>query len=190
MTSKRAFTLIEVLVASMLTGLLATLALAPVVISVRHSVEAQEYYSGTSALSRTVNFIARDLSNAMRLSPQTVSVKDNVLIAMTSSPSLQDMPGAPVVYKLSEGGILHADFLQGLYRWILPGANLSDIDPDKLAPEDGQLVLPDVSEFIVEVPTGSHEDERRKKYVGYLPAGIYIKIARGDNIDESIITFP
>ena len=69
MTSKeKAFTLVEVLVAVMLTGILTTLALAPVAYTVRRVVETQTEYSDLSALSRTMNFIIRDISSAMRLS--------------------------------------------------------------------------------------------------------------------------
>ncbi len=189
MTSK-AFTLIEVLVASMLTGLLATLALAPVVLSVRRSVEAQESYTDMAALTRTLSFIERDLSQSMRLSPYALSVKDNVIIAMTSSPSLQGMSAASVVYKKTEGGILHVDEIPGLYRWIVPAVSPSEIDTEKLKPEDAQLVLPYVNGFTVEVPTGSHREERMKEYTGQLPAGIYIGISRGETSEDIILTFP
>ncbi len=44
-TRHKAFTLIEILIAVMLTGMLTTLALAPVVITVRRVVETQEEYN-------------------------------------------------------------------------------------------------------------------------------------------------
>ena len=57
MSKKKAFTLIEVLVAVMLTGLLTVMALAPVAYTVRRVVETQNEYADFSALSRTMNFI-------------------------------------------------------------------------------------------------------------------------------------
>ena len=211
MPIRRGFTLIEILIAVMLTGMLTTLALAPVVITVRRVVETQEEYSDMSALSRTMSFIARDLSSAMRLSPNVIMIRDHeaiggyaddVLMIMTTAPTNQNLPAGTIVYKLEEGGLMH-NVIPGLYRWILPGKMPNMIKTDSLRVEDSQLVLPGVNEFCVEVPTGSHEDDRRKDYSGQLPAGLYIKLARHDeNLQnsysneerhdelESIIVFP
>ena len=210
------FTLIEILLAVMLTGLLSALALAPVVLTVRRVVETQEQYADISALSRTMSFIARDLSSAMRLSSNVITVvdhealgghDDDTLMIMSTAPTVQDMPAGTIAYKISGGGSLRGGVLPGLYRWIFPAKMPNMIHPDSLHAEDAQLVLPDVNEFCVEIPTGSHEEDRRKEYTGQLPAGIYIKIGRrkenrqGDyanndkdkeNLDEleSIIVFP
>ena len=189
MTTK-GFTLIEVLVAVMLTGILTTLALAPVVVTVRRVVETQEEYTDLAALSRTMNFIARDLNSAMRLSPNVITVidheamgggDDDVLMVMSTSPSAQNMPSGTIVYKIEEGGILHGDIIPGLYRWIFPGKAPNVINHNNLNGQDAQLVLPYVSEFCVEVPSnGTKEDDRRKEYRGPLPAGLYIRLKRGE----------
>ena len=209
---REGFTLIEILVAVMLTGMLTTLALAPVVITVRRVVETQQEYSDMSALSRTLNFIARDISSAMRLSSNVLTIKDHeamggkdddILMVMSTSPSVQNLASGTIVYRIAEGGILHNDIIPGLYRWIFPGKLPNAINTDTLDGEDGQLVLPGVDEFCVEIPEGTHEDDRRKEYTGQLPKGIYIKIGRnskgdgdtsdnGENMNEleRIITFP
>ena len=212
MTNK-GFTLIEILVAVMLTGILTTLALAPVVVTVRRVVETQEEYTDIAALSRTMNFIARDLNSAMRLASNVITVidheamgghDDDVLMIMSTSPAAQNMPSGTLVYKIAEGGILHGDILPGLYRWIIPGKLPNTIKHDSLKGEDGQLVLPFVKEFCVEIPTGTNDDDRRKEYSGQLPVGIYIRIKRGDRSSftlsdseeserdelESVIVFP
>lgn len=190
MNRRKGFTLIEILIAVMLTGLLTTLALAPVVITVRRVVETQQEYSDLSALSRTMSFIERDLSSAMRLSSNVLTIvdheslggkDDDILMIMSTSPTVQNMPAGTVVYKVSEGGIMHSNVIPGLYRWIFPGKMPNVIKTDTLNPEEAQLVLPDVNEFCVEVPTGLHEDDRRKEYRGSLPVGVYIKIARHKN---------
>ena len=204
MTNRQAFTLIEILVAVMLTGLLTGLALAPVIVTVRRVVETQEEYTNVAALSRTMNFIARDISAAMRISPNVLTIRehealggndDDILLVMSNSPVIQNLSAGTIVYKVAEGGLLHGDVPSGLYRWIMPGAEPKDIDHDKLDPEKGQLVLPGVNEFRVEVPTNDREDDNRKEYTGQLPAGIFIRIGRGEKDDdrnhiESIITFP
>ncbi|MBQ7192934.1 MAG: prepilin-type N-terminal cleavage/methylation domain-containing protein [Synergistaceae bacterium] len=199
MISRRGFTLIEILVSVMLTGVLTTLALSPVVISVRRAVLAQEEYSDDAALSRTLNFIARDVFSAIRLAPEVLEVRDHeamgskaddALIVMTTAPTAQNYPASTVVYKISEGGMLHGGLLSGLYRWILPGRTLAEIDVDGLEIEDGQLILPGVTEFSAEIPVNSREDDRRKEYRGQLTSAIYLKIVRGAKSEERIITFP
>ena len=187
LTQRRAFTLIEILVAVMLTGMLTTLALAPVAYTVRRVVETQNEYADLSALSRTMNFIIRDLSSAMRLSSNVITVVDHeamggndedILMIMSNSPTAQNLPSGTLVYKIEEGGIMHGNILPGLYRWIFPGQLPNTIKYDTLNGEDGQLVLPGIDLFCVEVPEGSHEDDRRKEYSGQLPKGLYIKIGR------------
>ena len=215
MTTNRAFTLVEILVAVMLTGILTTLALAPVVITVRRVVDTQTEYTDFAALSRTMNFIARDLNSAMRMAPNVITINDHealgdhdddTLLIMSTAPTAQNLPSGTLVYKVSEGGMLHGNVIPGLYRWMFPGKVPNVIKIDTLNPEDGQLVLPGVSGFSVEIPTGSHEDDRRKSYSGALPSAIYIKLVRGErtaytapNFDdehdkrnelESIIVFP
>lgn len=209
MTGRRGFTLIEILVAVMLTGMLASLALAPVVATVRRVVETQAQYSDISALSRTMSFITRDIFAAMRFSPNVMTIKDHeaigggdddILMLMTTAPSVQNIASGTVVYKVSEGGMLHGDILPGLYRWVFPGRTPSEIKTDSLNPEDAQLVLPGVDEFCAEIPTNDRADDNRKEYTGQLPAGIFIRIGRytkdkTNGTDkssriESVITFP
>ena len=184
MTNK-AFTLIEILVALMLTGLLSALALAPVVLTVRQITELQEEYSDTAALAKTTDFIARDLDRAIRLASNVITVidhealggwDDDTLLIMSSAPNVQNLASGTVVYRIDDGGIMHDD-IPGLYRWIVPGKLPNEVNADKLEIEDGQLVLPDVNEFCVEIPG---KDDRRKEYAGALPGGIYIRLARGE----------
>lgn len=204
MTSKRGFTLIEILIAVMLTGLLAGLALGPVVVTVRRVVDTQRDYTDIAALSLTVDFIAKDIYSAMRLASNVLSVKDHealggndedILMVMSSAPATQNMTSGTVVYKVSSGGLLHSNILPGLYRWVLPNADITDIDHEKLDPSEGQLVLPGVNEFRVEVPTNERTDDNKKEYTGALPAGVFIRIGRGEKDDdrsrtEAVIAVP
>ena len=206
---RRGFTLIEILVAIMLTGILTTLALAPVAVTVRHVIETQNNYGDISALSRTLNFIARDLSNSVRLVQNSLIIidhealggkADDILIFMSNSPASQNMPAATMVYKIQEGGIMNAVAISGLYRWICAGKTPDEIDHEKLNVKDAQLILPDVDSFSVEIPSsGGFKDDNKKEYKGALPAGLYLKISRVHEDDngvkkedelENVIVFP
>ncbi len=198
MNKLAAFTLIEILVAVMLTGLLTTLALAPVVVTVNRVVDTQTEYSDFAALARTMNFIARDLNTAMRLAPNVITIvdhetisglDDDALLIMCTAPAAQNLPSGTVVYKIADTGLLHNNSIQGLYRWLFPGKVPNVINTETLNIDDGQLVLPDVREFCAQIPRGQHDDNSLKNYSGQLPAAIYIKLVRGLTDDFSTTTY-
>lgn len=179
------FTLIEILVALMLTGMVTSLALAPVAVTVRRVVELQSSASGTLALSRALSFIGRDVAGAVRLAKQAVRVEDHqaaggqeddILAVMTTSTTRQQMAAGTVVYRIERGGALRGNVIPGLYRWVLEGKQPEEVEPEKLRGEDGQLILPGVSAFSVEVPDGK---DREKEYAGALPAGLAVGLTRG-----------
>lgn len=185
------FTLIEVMIAVMLTGMVTALALVPVVVTVRRVVELQQDYSDASALSRALAFIGRDAAAALRTAPVPVIVKDgralgggddDVLIVMSASPARQDVAAGSLVYRIERGSPMRQDLLPGLYRWVLSGKLPTEVDLDKLRGEEGQLVLPGVTGFRVEVPVDG--EERRKEYKGPLPAGLFIALTRGTGKEE------
>ena len=183
--TNRAFTLIEILVALMLTGLLSALALAPVVMTVRQITQLQDEFADSAAMAKTVDFIAKDLNRAIRLASNVITVidhealgdwDDDTLLIMSSAPNVQNLASGTVVYRIDDGGIMHSS-IPGLYRWVIPGKLPNEVNADKLEVEDGQLVLPDVSGFSVEIPS---RNDNRKEYAGPLPSGVYIKLVRGE----------
>lgn len=187
---RRGFTLIEILVVVLLAGMVTTLALAPVVFTVRRVVETQADYSDAGALERTLAFIGKDAAAAMRLAPIAVKVEDHralggteddVLLVASTAPAKQNLPAGTLVYKIDRSGPLREDTPSGLYRWLLPGEDIAKIDAAKLRGETGQLVLPGVTAFGVEAVAGS---EREKEYEGGLPAGLVVTLARGKDKDE------
>ena len=208
---RKGFTLLEILIAAMLTGMLATLALAPVVGTVSRVVQTQQDYRDISALSRVVKFIERDLNSAIRTAPNVINIvdheaanrgDDDILMIMSVSPIVQNQSAGTLVYKIEEGGLLHDNVIPGLYRWIFPGKTPNMIKTGDLNGEDGQLVLPGLKQFCVEVPRNSRMSDNSRNYRGALPAGIYIKLSRAvksnnnkdkeNNLNEfeSIVVFP
>ncbi|MBQ6774265.1 MAG: prepilin-type N-terminal cleavage/methylation domain-containing protein [Synergistaceae bacterium] len=184
---RKGFTLIEILVAVMLTGMVTTLALVPVVRTVSRVVQAQQNYMDVSALSRVVSFIERDLNSAIRTAPNVITIvdheaanrgDDDILMIMSVSPIMQGQSAGTLVYKIDEGGLLHNNIIPGLYRWVFPGKTPNMIKPEDLSGEDGQLVLPGLKQFKVEVSTSSQTDSNTKNYRGLLPAGLHIKLSR------------
>lgn len=188
--ARRAFTLVEILIVVLLAGLVTTLALAPVVFTVRRVVETQAAYADAGALERTLAFIGRDVAAALRLAPFALKVEDHralggaeddVLFVASTAPAKQNLPAGNLVYRIDRGGPMREDTLPGLYRWFLPGTDLEKIDAAKLRGETGQLVLPGVTAFGVEVVDRS---ERQKEYEGDLPVGLVVTLARGQGKDE------
>lgn len=195
MTRRPAFTLLEVLLAVMLTGMVTTLALAPVVATVQRVVSIQSSWSDTAALSRALAFIGRDVAGAVRLAQTALLVEDHqtllgeeddILAVMSSSPTRQQMPAGSMVYKLDQGSPLSRT-VPGLYRWFFPGKQPNEVDTKTLPAGEGQLILPGVTAFSVEVPRKS---ERAREYRGSLPMGLYVALSRGEETLEDVFVFP
>ena len=187
---RRGFTLIEILVVVLLAGMVTTLALAPVVFTVRRVVETQAGYADAGALERTLAFIGKDAASALRLAPIALKIEDHralggaeddVLFVASTAPAKQNLPAGTLVYKIDRSGPLREDTPPGLYRWLLPGKDIAKVDAAKLRGETGQLILPGVTAFGVEAVAGS---EREKEYEGGLPAGLVVTLARGKDKDE------
>ncbi|MBQ8692552.1 MAG: prepilin-type N-terminal cleavage/methylation domain-containing protein [Synergistaceae bacterium] len=198
---RKGFTLLEILTAVMLTGILTGLALAPVAATVRRVVEIQDAHAGSVALSRTLAFIASDLHGAVRSARVVMIIKDHeafgslqddTLAVITTSLTRQNLAAGTVVYKVERGSSLR-EAPPGLYRWVFPGKQVREVNTDNLKGEDGQLVLPGVTGFNAEVPKGT---ERQANYSGGLPIGVYLSVTRGDKNNhneeslEDIVVFP
>ena len=195
---RRGFTLIEILVVVLLAGMVTTLALAPVVFTVRRVVETQADYSDAGALERTLAFIGKDAAAALRLAPIAVKVEDHralggaeddVLLVASTAPAKQNLPAGTLVYKIDRSGPLREDTPSGLYRWLLPGKDIAKVDAAKLRGETGQLILPGVTAFGVEAVVKS---EREKEYEGGLPAGLAVTLVRDKDEErlEHVFVYP
>ncbi len=208
---KRGFTLFEILLVVALSALVVTLGVAPVTRVVRNVVDTEKQVGQNESLRMAARRMAGDMQQrsalpenakvAFRIVPRAKfgDVKDDVVIFWSAAPLLQGRPVSSVAY-----AILREDFLGafgdlekqkksvtpplGLYRWFLPGLLPDEVDPDKLIPSEGQLVLPRVESFRVEVHDGGNWKNR---YEGKIPLGVRIEIGRsslkkGDEKEECV----
>jgi hypothetical protein len=166
-----------------LTGLIASLALAPVVYAVRQVVETEAAYSDETALRRTAVFMAQDAAAGLRLASVVLRVvdhkqlgggDDDTLIIAGAAAAKQNLAAGSVVYKIVRRSIMN-DSIPGLYRWLLPGILPEDADYDGLEEKDGQLVAPYVTELQLSV---LEPPEWVEDYSGALPQGIKIALSR------------
>jgi prepilin-type N-terminal cleavage/methylation domain-containing protein len=193
---KRAFTLVEILMAVALTGLVASLTLAPVVYVVRQVVETEEAYSDEAALRRTALFMAQDVAAGLRLVRVTVRMiahetlgggNEDTLIVASAAPAKQNMAAGSVVYKLVQRSFMSDKAIPGLYRWVLPGVLPEAVEQDELEEKDGQLVVPYVTALKLSAYRSS---DWVSDYEGRLPLGVRITLHRGEERGEYVFSFP
>lgn len=193
---KSAFTLIEVLIAVALTGLVASLALAPVIYAVRQIQETETAYSEETALRRTAMFMAQDVAAGLRLADTVVRTvrheqlgggDDDALIVASAAPAKQNLAAGSVVYRVVRASFMNERHIPGLYRWLLPGVMPDDAEYEKLEEKDGQLVAPYVTELKLAV---FESPEWVEDYSGKLPQGMQFALSRGKERMEYVFSFP
>jgi prepilin-type N-terminal cleavage/methylation domain-containing protein len=181
---RNAFTLIEILIAVALTGLIASLALAPVIYAVRQLVETEAAYSDETALRRTAVFMAQDVAAGLRLASIVVRVvdheqlgggDDDTLIIASAAPAKQNLAAGSVAYKIVRRSFMNDRSIPGLYRWLLPGILPEDVEYENLDEKDGQLVVPYVTELGLSV---FEPPEWVDDYSGGLPQGMRFTLSR------------
>jgi len=186
----RAFTLVEVLVSVALTGLIASLAFAPVVYVVRQITETEAAYSDETALRRTAMFMAQDVAAGLRLASIVVrvightelgGVNDDTLIVASSVQARQNMAAGSVAYRVVRWSFMNDRYVPGLYRWLLPGILPEDVEHEKLEVKDGQLITPYVTEMNLSV---FEPPEWVSDYGGKLPTGMKFVLSRRRNAEE------
>lgn len=191
----RAFTLVEVLMAVALTGLVASMTLVPVIYAVRRVVDTETAYSDGVALRRTALFMAQDVFAGLRLAPTVVRVidhkqfggtDDDTLIVASAAPAKQNLAAGSVIYRTVRSGIMNDALIPGLYRWLLPGVLPEDVDPEKLEEKNGQLVAPYVTALKVSV---YEPPEWVEDYGGKLPRGMQLTLSRGEESIEYVFGF-
>ena len=189
----RGFTLIEIILVIAIIGIIATSAMAPLVFTVIRVVDAEERYNDEEAMRCGLSLIIKDISETMRTvnGPLIRTIKkemmgtidDYTIIVTSTAPVRQNLQAGCVVYRIIRN-TMFSKLPEGLYRWTVPLKLLVDIDPEKLEEDEAQLVLAGVTALKAEIlipPDWSEE-----AYIGELPAGIKISLARGEKKVERV----
>jgi len=185
---KRAFTLVEVLVAVSLTGLVAALAMGPLTaLVVRLEAVRRDYASG-AALASVARSIASECRQSLPRGGKTPfrtlrgfsgERRSDTLAFWTAAPLARSTPSGTEVYALLEPGPFNEGVAPGLYRWTFPGMTPGEVDLTRLEPASAVLVVKNADRFEVEVFDGKAWVE---DYSGPLPAGISLKLGRKETL--------
>jgi prepilin-type N-terminal cleavage/methylation domain-containing protein len=187
---KKAFTLVEVLVAVGLMGLVATVAVGPLVALVVRLEAVQIDYAAETALSAAARTIASDCRQIL---PQEGKMafrctrrdliggrRTDALLFWTGAPLTRKQPAATEAYAILEPGPFRESVKPGLYRWTLPGVMPEEVFAERLDPAAGTLLVKNADLFAIRVFDGK---EWVEDYSGPLPPGISIQIGRkGENV--------
>lgn len=193
MRRQKGFTLIEIILAVGLTGIIAVVGLAPLVFTVQSLETVQKSWGKENKVMEAAGRIFSDTRNFAQSSSfpvfrtvhrEGLTVReDDRLLVWSASPVKENRPPGLIVYKtVSSSGLEKHE--PGLYRWEIPGwrseaegsgeeAGPTALDTDSLRPEDGKLVLRHAEGLKFSVWTdGSWSDE----YSGELPKAIRVTI--------------
>ena len=181
-------TLVELLVAVALMGILAVGAIAPLVLIVRRITDTETLFGADASLRIAASSVVECAKGNLALPPKkTVAMKivrrdtldgkaDDIVAVWGTAAMRQGLPPGSTVYKVAREGILKSKTLPiGLYRWFIASKTPDDIALDTLPLDSGQLVLEGVDGFSVEV---WNAQEWSRTYVGEYPVGLRVTVAR------------
>ena len=181
-------TLVELLVAVALMGILAVGAIAPLVLVVRRITDTETLFGGEASLRIAASSVVECAKGNLALPPKkTVALKivrrdtldgkaDDTVVVWGTAAMRQGLPPGSTVYKVAREGISKSKTLPiGLYRWFIASKTPDDIALDTLPPDAGQLVLEGVDGFSAEV---WNAQEWSRTYVGEYPVGLRVTVAR------------
>ncbi len=191
--SRKAFTLIEILVVIAITGVILTAAVAPIVLTVRNLRITEKDFGTREAMWKSLSFIARDLRQSLP-GPSGPSLKllhgerlgggaDDVVCFWSSLSISYGMPPGTVMYRI----ISEKNQLPGLYRVVFPSLEPSRIDCREMPEKDLQILIPYAESLRISVWDGEiWVDE----YEGPRPAGVRFTLERRGEVVEYVDWIP
>lgn len=203
------FTLIEILLAVGLVGIIAAAALAPLVFTVMSLEDAQKTWNASRSEDAAVDTLFRDIINIVKnqafsslrvIHKDGLSVKeDDRIMIWSGAPALEGGKSTGlVVYRVLEDSRLDRT-TGGLYRWTVMDVIASsdqraskpatpmDFDVEKLKAADGKLLLGDVTGMRLRV---WQKEQWADEYGGDMPGAISFVLYKGKEESKHEIWLP
>jgi len=187
-------TLVELLVAVALMGMLAVGAIAPLVLVVRRITDTETLFGGEASLRIAASSVVECAKGNLALPPKkTIALKivrrdtldgkaDDTVVVWGTAAMRQGLPPGSTVYKVAREGIMKSKTLPiGLYRWFVASKTPDEINLETLPPDSGQLVLEGADGFSAEV---WNANEWNRTYAGEYPVGIRVTVARKEDMSR------
>jgi prepilin-type N-terminal cleavage/methylation domain-containing protein len=171
-TARRGMTLIEVLVALGICGLIATMALGPLMFVVNRTVSVPRTFAAEEASHRALRNIAFDARQtlpgtgpALRISRRDTSgTRRDLVLFRSVAPTVRGTAAGTVAYTVDERGLLRLD---------IPLADPADVDLLTVALDDASPILAGVGGLKAEALSGG---EWLSEYAGPLPDGLRLTL--------------
>jgi prepilin-type N-terminal cleavage/methylation domain-containing protein len=197
MTAERGFTLVEVLIALAIGGIIIAAGIAPLMFTVRTLARARDDFARIN-MERTA--VTRIFQDAREMNPlkcetpfrlgksETPGTDDGGYLAVwTASPSYYDLPASSVVWGVPGESVLRAETRAGLYRWVISDdAMPRSLDLAALNPESGSLAIPDVRGVSFSALDGEKWDD---SYEGAFPRALRVRLKYdgGESVYEEML---
>lgn len=191
--SRKAFTLIEILVVIVITGVILTGAMAPMILTVRNLRVTEENFGSREAMWKTLTYIARDLRQILPVSdgPSLKLVREerlggkaeDAICFWSSSPVSSGMSPGTVMYRIISDKIQ----LPGLYRIIFPSTEPAMVDCREIPKENLQILLPYAESLRISIWDGENWVE---EYEGPYPAGVKVTLERQGEVVDYVDWIP
>jgi hypothetical protein len=178
----KAFTLVEVLLAAGIAGIMLAIGIVPLVYTMRLIKEARLTFAADNTEHSAISRITLDTRDVVTLNDLNVvrlihndelEGPSDYLMLWTKTPSYSFEPAGVIVFGMPEKSVLgDDDYQEGLQRWTLSRDIALDlVTMDDLVPERAKVILPGVKGVRFSVLSGS---EWVDEYSGSMPQALRI----------------
>ena len=190
--AKRGFTLVEILIALAIGGIIIAAGIAPLMFTVRTLARVRDDFARMNTERTAVNRIFQDARemNPLNCDAPFCLVKSDILgtddrgylAVWTSARSYYNLPASSVVWGVPDESVLRAETRAGLYRWVISeDAMPRSLDVAALDPVSGSLAIPGVRSVSFSAMDGR---EWKDSYEGAFPRALRVSLKYDDT--ESI----